>query len=118
MDPKDLTIGVLSTTAVILIVGIVIIHSRPEPAMASGMTASTGDYVATVGTVSTDDEELLFVIDATQQKLNVYRFDIMRSRFEVTQQINLEELREAAGAQSGKSTKQGPKRRSGRRGRP
>ncbi len=114
MDSKDMTIGVLSTTAVILLVGIMIIHSRPEPALASGMTASGGDYVMTVGSVSTDDEEVLFVIDRVAQKMIVYRFDAGRRQLQINQRYSLEELSEAASGESkpsGKKSKSKKKKR-------
>ena len=97
MNSKDMTIGVLSTTAVILLVGILIIHSRPEPAMASGMTASGGRYTMTVGSVTVDDEELLFVIDSLEQKMVVYRFDTGRRELQLNQRYDLKEMSEAAG---------------------
>ena len=114
MNSKDMTIGVLSTTAVMLLVGIMIIHSRPEPAMASGMTASGGDYVMSVGSVSINDEELLFVIDRVADKMIVYRFDTGRHDLQINQRVNLQELREAASEQSkpdGKKSKSRKKKR-------
>ena len=119
MNTKDMTIGILSTTAVMLLVGILIIHSRPEPAIASGMTVSSGDYVMTVSSVSTNDEELLFVIDCPEQKMIVYRFDVGRRQLEINQQVNLEDLRKATAEQpepSGQKT--GKKSRSKKRRRP
>ncbi len=114
MNSKDVTIGVLSTTAVILLVGVMIIHSRPESALASGMTASGGNYVLSVGSVSINDEELLFVIDRVADKMIVYRFDAGRRQLQINQRVNLAELREAAGEQSktdGKKSKSRKKKK-------
>lgn len=114
MNSKDMTIGILSTTAVMLLVGIMIIHSRPESALASGMTASGGDYVMSVGSVSINDEELLFVIDRVADKMIVYRFDARRLQLQINQRVNLAELREAASEPSktgGKKSKSRKKKR-------
>jgi hypothetical protein len=96
MNAKDFAIGILSTTAVILLVGVVIMNTRPEPVRADGMTTSTGgDYVLTVGGVSIVDEECLYVLDAPAQKLIAYRFDAGRQQIEIVQGIDLSELRKA-----------------------
>ena len=42
MDSKNFAIGILSTTAVILLAALVIIHTRPDPAFASGVTTTSG----------------------------------------------------------------------------
>lgn len=75
MTSKDFAIGVLSTTAVILLVGLLVILSRPATAFASGMTASMGRYVLTVGNVQIGNEELLYVLDTVDQKMIAYRFN-------------------------------------------
>ena len=93
MDSKNLAIGVLSTTAVILLVGLLVIHTRPVPALADGMTVTGGDYLLTVGSVTKGDEELLFVLDAPLEKLITYRFDVNRKEIQVVQGIDLAELR-------------------------
>ncbi len=115
MNSKDMTIGVLSTTAVILLVGIMVIHSRPEPALASGMSASGGDYVMSVGSVSINDEELLFVINRKVEEMIVYRFDAGRHQLQINQRVNLAELREAANEQSKRGGKKSKSRKSKRR---
>ncbi len=98
MDPKNFTIGVLSTTAAILLVGVVIVQSRPQPVRASGMTASGGEYVLTVGRDISGDQELLYVIDSGTQRMVVYRFNANRQQIELIQGIELDKLREANAA--------------------
>ncbi len=115
MDSKNFTIGILSTTAAILLVGVLIISSRPAPALAHGMTASAGSYVMTVGTLTSGDEELVFLIDAPAEKMIVYRFDIARMRIVKAAGIDLAEMR-AFGSKGPPSTKKAGKK--GRRGRP
>ncbi len=95
MDSKNLAISILSTTAAILLVGLLIVNTQPEPVWASGMNATAGDYVLTVGTDISDDEELLYVIDTSAEKLIVYRFDGRKHQIEIVQGIDLAELRQA-----------------------
>lgn len=118
MDQRNFAIGILSTTAVILLVGVLLVQSRPRPALASGVTTSGGNYVMTVGSVSIDDEELLYLIDAPKQKLVIYRFDAGKKEIEVVQGISLEEMRAATGGTQGQRGNQPTRGRSRRGGRP
>ena len=117
MDSKNLTIGVLSITAVILLVGVVIIGTRPAPAVASGMTADGGDYVLTVGQLHTNSE-LLYIIDAGANKLAVYDFQGNTKQIQALQLIDLAEMRQAAGDGQDSSPQQPttPSQRPSRRG--
>lgn len=81
MDSKDLTIGVLSTTAVILFVGLVLVHTEPTPVYASGMGGAGGDYMMLSGELF-DQEELLYVIDTSQNRLLTYRFNMNTGQVE------------------------------------
>lgn len=74
MDKRDFTIGVLSTTAVILFVGLAVIHTRPQLAYASGMGDRGGDYLVLSGAVW-DQEEYLYVFNTAQNKMMIYRYD-------------------------------------------
>lgn len=94
---KNFAIGVLSTTAVILLVGLVLLHTGREPVWAAGMTAQGGEYVLTVGTGVFRDEELVYVIHAPTQRMITYRFDTGRKEIEIVQGTDLAELRQAAG---------------------
>ena len=95
MESRNLAVGVLSTTAVILLVGLAIIHTRPTPAQADGMTVARGDYLMTVGSGTQVDEELIFLIDVPEQKMIIYRFDAGRHQIDIVQGVNLAEMREA-----------------------
>jgi hypothetical protein len=79
MHSKDLTIGVLSTTAVILLVGLILLHAQPERVYASGMGARGGDYIVVTGAIW-EQSEFLYVFDASEQKLMVYAFDVQRDQ--------------------------------------
>ncbi len=96
MDTKNFAIGILSTTAVILVVGLVLLHTGREQAWASGMTAAGGEYVLTVGLGVQRDEELVYVIHAPTQRMVTYRFDTTRQQIEIVQGMDLAELRQPA----------------------
>lgn len=108
MDSKNFAIGVLSTTAVVLLVGVLIIHSQSSSALASGMTTEGGKYVMTVGSIE-PAEELVFVINATAQKMIAYRFDVGQSRIMRGERVNLKRMVDNA-AKSGKKKGKGKKR--------
>jgi len=95
MDSKKLAIGVLSTTAPILLVGVVLLHSRSEEARGEGMTTSGGGYIVTVGSLSRNDEELIYVIDTSTDKMIAYRFDASRRQIDIFQGIDFAELKRA-----------------------
>ena len=96
IDSKNFAIGVLSTTAVMLLVGLIVIQSRPAPALADGMTLVAGDYILTVGSLNQVDEDFLYVIDNSESKMIAYRFNGFRDKIEIVQGIDLEEVRRAA----------------------
>jgi hypothetical protein len=100
MDRKDLAIGILSTTAAILLVGLVLVEVQPKPAFGDGMTVSGGGYTMTVGRVGPADEELVYVLDHAAEKMASYRFNFQRSQIEIVQGTDLGQLRRP-GAQPG-----------------
>ncbi len=114
MDSKNFIIGVLSTTATILFATLLIIGTRPTPVQASGMTASGGEYVLTVGLDASADEELVYLIDSVARRLVVYRFDTARQEIKISQGIELKDLDKDGGKGKGAQ----PKRRGGRGRRP
>ncbi|MHC4067290.1 MAG: hypothetical protein ACYSUI_22690 [Planctomycetota bacterium] len=113
MDSKNLAIGVLSTTAVILLTALILVQTRPEPAYAFGMNAQGGDYLLTTGQMQ-PAQELLYVIDAAHERMVVYQFDINRRQINMGRSVNLERMRERA-ASSADRPKGGSGK--GRRGR-
>jgi len=94
MDKRDFTIGALSITAVILLVGLIIVNAHPQPAFAkAGVGVESGDYVLATGAYRID-EDLLYVIDAVAQLLIVYRFDVNTwQNFSPTDGVDLGALR-------------------------
>ena len=93
MNSKDFAIGILSTTATILLVGIIVVQTRPEPARAAGMTAAGGDYVLTVGRLQRTTEDVLYVIDSVAEKLIVYSFNAARGQVTISDGVDLKQLR-------------------------
>ena len=96
MDARNFAIGVLSTTATILLVGVILLYSRPEAVRADGMTTSGGNYVVTVGSLTQGDEEVVYVVDTSMDKMLVFRFDANRRQIEIVQGIDLAEARRAS----------------------
>ncbi len=94
MDSKNLTIGVLATTATILFVGLVLLHAIPSPAQASGMGACSRDYglCLSVGRIQ-QGEQQVFVIDAAGSRMNAYSYDLSRKEIRLDQTISLEDMR-------------------------
>lgn len=78
--------------ATILFVGLLVIHSRPAPAMASGMVASAGSYQLVVGADATGDQELLYVINNAAGLMIAYRFDPGRKQILIVQGVDLSTL--------------------------
>lgn len=106
MDSKNFAIGILSTTAMILLVGVLIIHSQSSSAIASGMTTDGGKYVMTVGSIE-PSEELVFIINSTAQKMHIYRFVVGQSKIDRVGTVDLRKMADGA-AKAGK--KKGKKR--------
>jgi hypothetical protein len=98
MDSKNFAIGILSVTAVILLVGILVIHSMPTPAAASGMTQTGGNYVLSVGRLNLN-EEVLYVVDSSDAKVLLYAIDIARKQIVPQGGIDLNQYRQAAAGQ-------------------
>ena len=108
MDSKNFMIGVLSTTAVILFVGLVVIQTRPQPARADGMAVIRGDYSITVGALTRNDEDLLYIIDSVAQRLNTYRFDSRRKQIELVQSSSISDDGSGPGAKKPRRRGRGP----------
>jgi len=110
-DAKNFAIGILSTTAVMLFVGLAVISTRPEPALAVGMANSGGNYEMTVGSIDTDVEEVVYVIDAPKQRLIAYKFNPTSGTIEILQGFDLTKLRKDGGKNRGQPSQRGRRRR-------
>lgn len=96
MDSKKFAIGVLSTTATILLVGTVLLYSQTDDVRADGMTTSGGRYVVTVGSIIQGDEEVVYVLDTSVDRMIAYRFDGNRRQIEILQGFDLAEIQRAS----------------------
>lgn len=108
VDSRDFAIGVLSITAMILLVGVILVSIQPAPAIASGMTVSAGSYTLTVGQAASVDEEFIYVLDGPAEKMIAYRFNTTRKTIDVVQGIDLSGLRAPTAGQSAKPTGRRP----------
>ncbi len=75
MDRNTYAIGILSVTAVVLLVGIAVVGSMPRPALATGQMDRGGDYIMVTNQFNTGTE-LVFVIDAAMNRMAAYGYDI------------------------------------------
>lgn len=97
LDRGAFAVGILSVTAVMLAVGVLIVQMMPATVRADGMSVSGGDYIMTVGALVDTDEEYVYVVDVPSSKLAVYRFDAARHQIQIIQGIELSNLRTPAG---------------------
>lgn len=89
MTSKDFAIGILSVTAVVLVVGLLIINvAQPERAYGIGQNAASGDYLVSTGQVDMLTE-LLYVVDAGVEQLNVYGFNTGTGRIELIRTLDI-----------------------------
>ncbi len=110
MHSKDLAIGVLSTTAVILLVGLILLNAQPQPAYASGMGDRGGDYIAVSGAMWAQ-QELVYVFNTAENKMIVYRFDQQKDRIIASPAADLSVFLDGKKAQPNKQRPRGGKRR-------
>ena len=96
-DNRNLVIGVLTVTATILFVGVVLstMGGRNE-ALAIGQLDRGGDYVMVTGQFS-DSEELVYVTDAAAQRMNIYSYNATNRQFTLWDSIDLRAVLGAAG---------------------
>jgi hypothetical protein len=92
-DRRDLAIGVLAITAVVLFVALFLTERGSGTAFADGMSVSGGDYVFAVGGAVLADEDFAYIVDVPMERIIAYRFDAARQQIEVVQGIELAELR-------------------------
>lgn len=93
-DSRNISIGVLCVTAVILFVGLLLVQSRPDAAWADGMTVTSGEYTLVVGGVNARDEDYVYVLDSSAQKMIAYRFDAMKQQIELVTGVDIAKVRE------------------------
>lgn len=95
LDRGDFLIGVLSITAAIFFVSLLLVQWMPAPALGSGMTTYGGGFVMTVGALTVGDEEIVYLIDTSSQKMATYRFDTAKNQIVILQGVDLTTLQPA-----------------------
>jgi hypothetical protein len=98
IDSKTFAIGVLSVTACVLFVGLILI-SQP-PARAMGMNDRGADYVMLTQQLSPTSEGLV-VIDAAAKQMIIYAYDYNNRSLDILRRVNLEQLPKARASEEG-----------------
>jgi hypothetical protein len=86
---QDFAIGVLSITATILLVAVLLVgFFQPAPAQAYAQCDGGGDY--RVATSQLDNTtELVYILDGRAERLNVYGFNINAGRIELVESLDV-----------------------------
>ncbi|TWT46246.1 hypothetical protein RAS1_26950 [Phycisphaerae bacterium RAS1] len=92
IDTRTFAIGVLSLTAVVLFVGLMLISAAPQPALAIGTSDRAGDYVMITQQL-TQSQEGVVIIDAASRRLILYAFDFNAKALRVLDGFELNQLR-------------------------
>jgi hypothetical protein len=84
IDSKIFAIGVLSVTAAILLVGLILVTAFPSKALAIGQSDRGGDYIMLTQQISNSIEGVV-VIDAASKRMNVYGLDMGTKQLKLMQ---------------------------------
>ena len=85
-DPKNLTIAMLCVSAAILATALLLLPAADEARADTPVRG--GDYIMVTGAYSSLID-LLYIVDRSQQKLNVYVLDLTQRDLLVKSQVNL-----------------------------
>lgn len=92
IDGKTFAIGILSVTACILLVGLLLMLNSPSPAFAAGQNDRGGDYIMLTQQLSESTEGVL-VIDAAAKAGIIYCYDYNKHSLEkLTPNLRLDKL--------------------------
>ncbi len=89
IDRRTFAIGILSVTACVLFVGLMLLTQQPVQAI--GMNDRGGDYLMLTEQISKSTEAVA-VIDAAARQMIVYQFDYNNKRIDVLRQVGLDQL--------------------------
>jgi preprotein translocase subunit SecG len=87
MEKNRFAIGVLSITATVLLVGVILL-SASRPVQGGGMNAQGGDYVMATVQASASTECIL-VVDAATSQLILYQYNLNSQRLEPLQKQDI-----------------------------
>lgn len=105
LDGQSLAIGVLSVTACVLFVGLLVVTSLPKPALAIGQSDQSGDFKMLTQQISNSTEALV-IIDAASKQMNFYWLDYSRKQLQLVQtNVPLDRL---PGGDAAPAGRQGP----------
>jgi hypothetical protein len=82
LDSRTFAIGILSVTACILLVGLVLLIIQPTPAYAIGQTDRGGDYIMLTQQL-TNSQEGVIVIDAASRQMTLYALNGSNKQLQV-----------------------------------
>ena len=92
-ERHGLSIGILSVTAVVLLVGIVVVSVVQKSAMAIGMSDRGGDYIV-VTVQFTQSKEAIVVTDAAAERMAAYMFNETNRRMDPISVYDLKLLKD------------------------
>jgi hypothetical protein len=97
MKSKDFAIGVLTVTATVLLIAVVLLSVlAPEPVHALAQIDTSAGYTMLTMQIS-DATELLNVVNQAAGLMNIYRYDININRLLPVQQIPLPPVQATTG---------------------
>jgi hypothetical protein len=108
VDNQTFAIGVLSVTACMLFVGIILLMQRP--AAATSMNDRAGDYMMATQQYTTSAEAIV-VIDAAAKQMNVYEYDYGARSLELLSRVPLDQMPKPGDRDKTPDQKPGQRRR-------
>ena len=97
VDSKMFAIGVLSVTACVLFVGLILVTVTPTPALGTGQIDRSGDYIMLTQQLSNSQEGVI-IIDAASKQMSMYVLDVNQKKLRIFERnIPLDRLPGAAG---------------------
>lgn len=91
LDARTFAVGVLSVTATVLFVGLLMV-ANTRPAYGIGMSDRSGDYIMVTMQISNSMEGIA-VIDAAARRMNIYALEPNTKKIGIIEQnVRLEQL--------------------------
>lgn len=90
IDARTFGIGILSVTACVLFVGLILVMQTP-PVQAANMNDRGGDYIIATQQISTSLEAIV-VLDAAAKRMILYAFDYNTKVLEIVQYVPVDQL--------------------------
>ncbi|GAG00856.1 unnamed protein product [marine sediment metagenome] len=82
IDTRTFAIGVLSITACILFVGLLMVTMQPAPAYGIGQTDRAGDYIMLTQQL-TNSQEGVVIVDAASKQMTLYALNGSNKQLQV-----------------------------------